>query len=214
MIALPQTVLDLLDAGKTRIRGTILFEFGTGTYGFIKSDAPYTTGGITYQPGGLIQISSLTSSVGMAAQQFTVSLAASPDDGLTPEVLQTIENEDYRDRPVTVSDLHFHPDTGAFLFHEVLRRGYVDVIDHDDSASQGYTIIASCETRALDYTRTNGRLRTTADQQRRAPGDEFYTPASMRGREEVFWGRKRSSDSNSNGGGSIRFNDRGITGTS
>lgn len=190
-------VLDLLDEGRISVRGLIKFELGGGTYGFVKSNTPFTWSGLTYQPGGIIRVSDLPAGTGIAARQFTVSLAASPDDGLTPEVIQTIEDEDYRDRPVTLYDAYFHPDTDALISVRALRRGYIDVIVHEDG-EDGYVATAMCETRAIDYTRTNGRKRTVADQSRRAPGDLFYQHAAKRGREEVFWGRAKT---NSGGGG-------------
>lgn len=193
MIQFDEDVLDLLDEGRTNVRGLIRFDFGTGTYGFIKALSPFTYNGVTYQPGGIIQVSDLSGISGLSAQQFTITLAASPDDGLTPQVLQTIEAEDYRDRPVTISDAHFHPDTGELLAVQVLRRGYVDVIDHEDDPERGYMLIAQCETRALDYARMNGRKRSDTDQKRRAPGDRWFEHASRRGREEVFWGRERGT---------------------
>lgn len=188
MISLPSDVLALLDEGRTNIRGLIRFDFGTGTYGFVRSVQPFVYGGLTYRPGGLLKVSDLSGAIGLAAQQFTITLAASPDDGLTPAVLQTIEAEDYRDRPVVISDVHFHPDTNALLLVQTMRRGYVDIIKHIKS-SLGYTIQANCETRAIDYTRTNGRKRSSVDQERRAPGDKWYEHASTRGREKVYWGQ-------------------------
>ena len=193
MIILPSDVLALLEAGRTVVRGLIRFEFGTGTYGFIKALTPLTYAGFTYQPGGVISVSDLAASTGRTAQQFTIKLAASPDDGLTPEVLQTIEAEDYRDRPVFIYDAHFHPDTGALVHVQTMRRGYVDTIDHeDDPQGDGYTLVAQCETRALDYTRTNARKRSDADQGRRLAGDMFFEHAAKRGREEIHWGRERA----------------------
>lgn len=190
MISLPTSVLDLLDEGRINIRGLIRFDFGTGTYGFIKAQDEFDHDGVTYQPGGILEVSDLGSGTGSVARQFSITLAASPDDELTPAVLQTIEQEDYRDRPVTISDAFFHPGTNALLHVQLLRRGYVDTIDHEDDEN-GYRLLINCETRALDYSRTNGRKRSNADQQRRAPGDRWFEHASTRGREEVFWGRKR-----------------------
>lgn len=189
MIILPSDVLALIDEGRTNIRGLIRFEFGTGIYGFIKAIQPFVYGGLTYKPGGLINVSDLAGVIGLAAQQFTITLAASPQDGLTPAVLQTIEAEDYRDRPVIIMDAHFHPDTGAFLYAQTVRKGYVDIIRHLKNRASGYTIQASCETRAIDYTRTNGRKRSDLDQQRRSPGDGWFKNASTRGREKVYWGQ-------------------------
>lgn len=189
MINLPSDVLDLLDEGRISIRGLMRFDFGTGTYGFIKGVAPMTYNGLLYSPGGVITVSDFGTAIGLSAQQFTITLAASPDDGLTPEVLQTIENEDYRDRPVTIYDAFFHPDTNELLFVQAMKRGYVDVIDHVDTAAAGYTIQASCESRGLDYTRMNARKRTNADQARRFLGDLYFQHAAMRGRENVSWGQ-------------------------
>lgn len=191
-MALPVEVQTLLDEGRSDVRGLIKFEFGTGTYGFIKAQAPFPWGGITYLPGGIIQVSDLSSGTGLTARQFEIALAASPDDELTPAVLMTIEQEDYRDRPVTIYDAHFHPDTGDLIHVEAMKRGYVDVIDHRED-DNGYQIVAMCESRALDYTRTNGRKRTTSDQARRAAGDLYFENAAKRGREEIFWGRLKGS---------------------
>jgi hypothetical protein len=190
VITLPTSVLNLLDEGRIGIRGLIRFDFGTGTYGFAKSIVPITYSSLVYQPGGAISVSDLNDDIGMTASQFTVSLSASPDDGLTPEVLQTIEAEDYRDRPVTIYDAYFHPDTNEMLFVQVMKRGYVDTIDHVDTQGVGYTIIANCESRALDYTRINGRKRSDLDQKRRNPGDAFFLFAATRGREQVYWGKE------------------------
>lgn len=189
-MTLPSSVINLLDEGRITIVGLIRFDFGTGTYGFAKSAAPITWGGLTFQPFGLLQVSDLPSGTGTSAQPFTIELAASPDDGLTPEVLQQIELEDYRDRPVTIYDAYLHPDTGQLLHVEPLRRGYIDQLRHEES-DEGYKLVAECETRALDYSRSNYRKRNAADQARRAPGDKFYSDAATRGREEIWWGRTK-----------------------
>jgi hypothetical protein len=189
-MTLPTTVINLLDEGRITIVGLIRFDFGTGIYGFAKSASPLVWSGLTYEPGGVIQVSDFMAGTGTSAQQFTIELAASPDDGLTPELLQQIETEDYRDRPVTIYDAYLHPDTGALLHVEALRRGYIDQLRHEEG-DDGYKLVAECETRALDYSRSNYRKRNSADQERRNPGDKFYSNAATRGREEVWWGRAK-----------------------
>ncbi|MFC5584431.1 DUF2163 domain-containing protein [Nitratireductor kimnyeongensis] len=203
-MALPTVVQDLLDEGRIAIRGLMKFQFGTGTYGFAKSDQPIEWNGLTYQPGGIIKVSDLPGGTGTTARQFTIELAESPDDGLTPDVLKTIEAEDYRDRPVTIYDAFFHPDTGALLHVEALRRGYIDQLSHEEDPEEGYKLIADCETRALDYTRTNGRKRNMADQYRRVDGDNFYVNAALTGRQDIRWGRATSSPKRARGFGSIQ----------
>lgn len=191
-MTLPSSVINLLDDGRITIVGLIRFDFGTGTYGFAKSATGLTWSGLTYQPGGMIQVSDFISGTGTSAQQFTIELAASPDDGLTPEVLQQIELEDYRDRPVTIYDAYLHPDTGQLLHVEPLRRGYIDQLRHEES-DDGYKLVAECETRALDYSRSNYRKRNAADQARRNPGDKFYLNAATTGRQEYWWGREKNN---------------------
>lgn len=194
MIVLPPDVLALLDDGRISIRGMIRFDFGTGTYGFIKATTPFVYAGLTYVPGGAIAVSDLTGTTGRTAQPFTITLAASGEDALTPEVLTTIEAEDYRDRRVTVYDAFFHPDTGALLHVQAMKRGFIDTIVHEDNGDTGYIIRANCESRSLDYTRTNARRRTTEDQKRRSPSveDRFFEHCGKRGREKVNWGQEQS----------------------
>lgn len=181
----------LYDAGRVKSRQMLRFQLGSGTYGFIADRSELVWSGVTYKPFGLIKVSDLDNGSGTSASSsFTLTLAASPDDGLTPTILQKIEDEDYRDRPVTLYDAHFHPDTGVLLQVEAVARGYLDVIDHDEDGAEGYVLTARCEGRQLDYSRRNGRSRSNADQQRRSAGDLFFEHAGKAGRIEVYWGRK------------------------
>lgn len=188
----PSSLLDLLDEGRVRYAGMIRFDLGEGSYGFIRQSSQYTYGGVVYQPmlEGLIEVSSLSRNTGTAASGFTLRLSESPDNDITPEVLLNIENYDYRDRPVTIFDLHRHPDTGAVLGDPVrMARGYINRISHREDPGAGYQLLVECETRALDYSRTNGRIRSSDDQQRRAADDLFFEHASTAGRIKVKWGK-------------------------
>lgn len=189
------TLLALLDEGRVSLAGMIRFDLGEGSYGFIRRSSAYTWGGVTYQPmlEGLISVSGLPSGTGTAASGFTLTLSESPDDGLTPDVLLNIENYDYRDRPVTIYDLHMHPDTGAILGDPVaMMRGYINAIEHLTDPSSGYVMQVECESRALDYSRRNGRLASSEDQQRRAPVgtvDKFFEHAGSAGKIDLKWGK-------------------------
>lgn len=184
----------LYDAGRMKVRQMFRFDFGTGSYGFIADRSSLSFNGLDYKPFGLIKVSDLENGTGtMAGGNFTLSLAESPDDGLTPEKLLEIENEDYRDRRVTLYDAHFHPDTQQLLQVEAVSRGYLDVIDHDETAESGLVLTAQCEGRQLDYTRKNGRVRSVTDQQRRKLGDRFFEHTATAGRKQVNWGRVASS---------------------
>ena len=190
---LTTAVKNLYNDGRISTRQMIRFQFGSGIYGLIARSEPLTFEGVLYKPFGLIEVSDLGGGTGTTADgSFTLTLAESPDDGLTPEVLIQIEDEDYRDRPVRVMDAHFHPDTGELLQVETVARGYLDVVEHTIDQDRGYIITARCEGRQLFYSSTNDRVRSTADQQRRAPGDKFFEHAGRAGRVEVLWGRLSS----------------------
>jgi hypothetical protein len=187
---------NLYNEGRISTRQMIRLQFGSGLYGLIARSEPLTWQGVEYKPFGLIEVSDLGGGTGTTADgSFTLTLAESPDDGLTPEVLIRIEDEDYRDRPVRVMDAHFDPDTGELLQVETVARGYLDVIEHAIDQDRGYLIMARCEGRQLDYSRKNGRVRSSADQQRRAPGDRFFEHAGRAGRVAVPWGKPGTSQS-------------------
>jgi hypothetical protein len=183
-------LLNLLDEGRVRFAGMIRFDLGEGSYGFIRQSSDYDYAGVTYKAmlSGLIEVSDLSFGTGTAAAGFALRLAESPDNGVTPEVLLNIENYDYLDRPVTIYDLHRHPDTGSIIGDpEPMMRGYINVIRHEED--DGYFMTVECESRALDYSRTNGRVRSNDDQQRRSAGDKFYEHAASAGRVKVKWGK-------------------------
>jgi len=190
-MTLSSEVKALYDEGRISTRQMLRFQFGSGVYGFIARAEPLTYAGVTYQPFGLIEVSDLGGGSGTSADgNFTLTLAESSDDGLTPEILIQIEEEDYRDRPVVVMDAHFHPDTGELVQVETVARGYLDVIHHETDPDSGFRLTAQCEGRQLDYSRKNGRYRSVADQRRRSANDKIFAHAAKAGREEVFWGRK------------------------
>lgn len=191
---LSAAVKALYDEGRISTRQMLRFQFASGVYGFIARSEPLVYNGVEYKPFGLIEVSDIGGGSGTTADgSFTLTLAESPDDGLTPEVLLRIEDEDYRDRPVVVMDAHFHPDTGELIQVETVARGYLDTMPHNDDPETGYTLTAMCEGRQLDYSRRNGRVRSMADQQRRSIGDLFFQYAGQAGRVEVFWGRVKAA---------------------
>ena len=182
-------VLDKLEAGKLEIRQMIRFEFGTGTYGFWTGSRAWTFEGVEYLPGGILEISPIDGSVGLAAEGFTVRLGVSDEDGITPDILATIEQEDYHQRIVRLFDLYIDPETQTLAMVEPVRRGRVDTIDHTGGDDPGLTI--NCESRNLDNSREGYRSRSHADQQLISPGDLGLKNAEAAGTEEIFWGRKK-----------------------
>lgn len=189
MRTLNADVLDKLDEGRIVIRGMMRCEFGTGTYGFWTGRETYHFEGLDYLPGGILEVGEVAGSYGMSAEGLEIRLASAPDGGLTPDILASIEQEDYHQRPVRLFDLYIDPDTRAVLFVEPVYRGSVDVIEHEGGSRPG--LVIRCESRALDNSRQGYRMRSNADQQLISPGDRFFEHAEVAGKQEIYWGRKQ-----------------------
>jgi len=187
MRTLSPAVLDLLDKGTLKLAEMMRFDLGTGQYGFWTGREDYIYGSITYRPGGILSVSSIEGQLGMMAQGLTIELAASPDDGLTPDVLASMEQEVWHQRPVTISSMFFHPETYALLFIEPLYRGFIDTLEYEDGAEP--KLVAQCESRALDNARENYRLRSLNDQHLIEQQDNFYSFAESAGKVVIPWGQ-------------------------
>jgi hypothetical protein len=180
-----------LVAGVVSVRGLLVFEFGTGTYRYVRDVVPRVWDGNTYIPGGAFAVSDIPNQTGFAASSFTITLAASPDDGLTPAVLTAIFDEDYRDRPVSIYDAYLDVITGSVIDANLVRYGYIDRIVYRETRDLGAHLEAACFSRSLDYGRKNGRIASDANQRRRSATDKFREHAATAGRQEIYWGRKR-----------------------
>jgi hypothetical protein len=142
MRSINATVTSQLAAGAFSIRQLVKLELGGGTYGFALSVQPITYSALEYKALGLIDVSDVRMAYGTSADDFTIRLPASTDDGMLPAVLDGYELE--------------------------------------------------CLSRAIDYSRRNGRLASDVDQQRRSSGDRFFSHTAQTGRVQVYWGRVRA----------------------
>lgn len=173
----PPALEDRLEEGRFAVRGLIKFQFGEGFYGVWTGSDEFEWDGVTYTPNALLEVDDLEQSAGTDAAPLTITLAASADFGLTPDVLATIETYDYKGRPVTIYDAYFDPDTRELLHVEPLYSGYLDFIDHD-IANGEYKLVGHVETSALDNHRDGYRSASHADQQLISPGDMFFEHAA------------------------------------
>lgn len=173
-------------------RGLVLFQLGSGNYGFWDGDYPLTWNSITFQPGGqLIEIEAGEQSLAMDSSALTMRLYANPDAGITSSVLRTIEAEAYHQRPVTIYEALFDTDTRARIGDPVaIWRGYIDQIVHETDPSSGVHVLAArCESRSIDYTKRGTAMASNAHQQAISSGDKGFEFAGIAGTVEVAFGR-------------------------
>lgn len=177
-MAYPTRLQQLLDEGRISIRSGLKFEFGTGTYRICSGKSPIIANSEEYIPNAVIEVETPPFTMGTAAVPLKVRLPAQLDFGLTPDKLKTIEQEDYKNRPVTFYDFYFDPDNGAFLYAEPRNAGYVDTIDHVETENSFY-LQANIETSALDNFRLGYRTASDEDQQQISAGDRFFQYSSV-----------------------------------
>jgi hypothetical protein len=193
MRTLNATVQSQLDAGRVSIRQLVKISLGSGDYGFAMSVQPITFSGLEYKALGLIEVSDLRLAPGTSADDFTVVLPASVDDGMIPAVLDGFFSEAYTDRAVTIIDAYLNVDTNALITGITMRSGYIEHVQLLRNVDGGSRFEVECGSRAIDYSRRNGRLSSDVDQKRRSSGDKFFEHTNQAGRTQLYWGRVKPS---------------------
>lgn len=174
-MSFPTDLQDLADEGRLAVRSGVHMALGTGTYGFWNGKGTLPYGGVDYWPNSLITVADLVYGLGTAAASFTIELAAKQD--ITPDKLAGIEGEDYKNRPLTIYDFYFHPDTGALLHAEPMAYGFIDTVDHVTQGGER-KLIGNILSGAIDNHRDGYRSASHEDQQLVSPGDKIYEHAS------------------------------------
>lgn len=174
----PTELEDLLDAGTVAIRGMLRVTFGSGTYGLWSGTGDYEYAGVTYRANSVISIEDIPSSMGSDAVTLRIEIPESADFGITPDMLASIEDEDYKGRPIVISDAFFNPDTRELVHVEPLYSGFIDTIEHIRSGGE-VRMVVNVETTALDNHRDGFRSASNADQQLVSEGDKFFEHAAL-----------------------------------
>lgn len=178
-----------LDAGRFIMRTGIVFYLGGGTYAWWDGPGTLTYGGVAFKAGGsLLEIGEIPAVGNLTAEKVEVTLRATPNTDLTPDVLATIEGEQYHQRPVAIWQFIFDADTSALATALRHYSGYIDQIEHVDEADS-YKLVASLESRSRDHQKTGYRMRTTADQGQVSSGDLIFQHVSTTKTVERKWGK-------------------------
>lgn len=178
----PSSLETLLEQGRVSVRGMIKFQFGGGTYGIWNGRGDLIHGGVTYVPNSLIGVEDIAFGMGTEARAVRITMPESADFGVTPDLLASIEAEDYKGRKVTIYDAYIDPDTTDLLHVEALYAGYIDTIDHEIDGGE-MRLVAHVQTKAIDNHRDGYRSASNADQQLISAGDLFFEHAAKVGFE-------------------------------
>lgn len=182
--------LSVIAAGGYASTYTLLFDLPTGIKGFWGGSGLLTIDGIDYVgAGSLIQMEALAAGTDLSASPVSVTLRAVPEQGLTPDVLATIDDEDYKGRPAAIGVVFFARNDGTLKLMLPRWRGYIDTVTHDWDVGANNVLTGSLEPRSLDHSRRGFRVRGDADQRLIDPDDTFYLHAATVASEQVTYGR-------------------------
>jgi hypothetical protein len=180
----PSELEDLLEEGRIAIRSLIRISLPSGTIGFWNGVGTLTYESVDYVQNHFLRIDEPVFTTGTSANEFLIEMPESADFGITPDILASIEEEDYKNAPILVSDAYFDPDTRALLHVEPMLSGYVDYIDHSFDGTE-FKLVGHLESSAIDNHREGYRGANHEDQQLVSPGDTFFEHAA-RVKHEYF----------------------------
>jgi hypothetical protein len=138
--------------------------------------------------GGLVSVSSIPRSVGLAVRRVEVVLSAIDADAETAFRTYSI-----RQAPIQIYRGLFTPGTFNLVAPaKPVFVGYVDEAPVITPAEGGAAkVTLQCVSHTVELTRKNPDVRSHESQQRRAPGDDFYKDVNTVGDREVPWGEHR-----------------------
>lgn len=110
--------------------------------------------------------------------------------GVDPDVAQTIEDEDYHQKPCTIWRLIFSPDH-VLLGAAVFLRGRVDTVTITEQVGGDSSIEFDIEGPRRDMSRRGARIRSDSDQRvLGGSGDAAMKHISYAARKTLVWGQK------------------------
>ncbi|MGJ8529812.1 hypothetical protein [Maritalea sp.] len=148
-----------------------VFEFGTGTYALWTGSGQTTFNGLLFQSGGsVIDVDELEESSEGTVSRMVLKLSASPEKGITDDVLVRLYDEDWHMKLVTLMLGHLDRKTGLVVEASTLFRGRIEDAPFEESPN-GAVITANCVSKSIDLSVPGGQYRNDATQKLIDPTD-------------------------------------------
>ncbi len=135
--------------------------------------------------GSLIQISDIPAIAGVTVQRVTIRMSQ-----LDEAVEQAVRLYDVKQARVEIHTGLLDPDSRKLVSPaEPLFVGFIDeapITTPAEGEDGGITL--TCTSHTQELARSNPATRSHADQQTRAPGDDFFKDAAVVGDQDHYWG--------------------------
>lgn len=156
--------------------------------------------------GALALIAPVSSRIGGAADGLKITLSA-----IDADIAQSIEAEDYHQKPVTIRRLIFAADARTLLAAPVFLRGRVDFVTQRESVGGDCALDFNVEGPRRDMNRAGSRIRADVDQRSLGGADDgAFAHISVAGRKMLNWGARPAVAGHAFGGGLLGI--RGVPG--
>jgi hypothetical protein len=190
-----------LQSGAFQACDLVLAELPSGNYGFwFGGQGKITYGGVDYLGcGPLLKEIAIETTADGTVSQYNLELS-----GLDPEILATVEAEDYHQKPILRQSAYIDEDGVTMLNVRTVGVGRIDFITRNDYPKAKLVVTVTGGSQLVKG--RGGRRRTDADQRRLAHPvvDRFFERVSGAGQQTRYWGMKnpiRPSGTQGIGGG-------------
>lgn len=188
------STLAMLASGRAVKRDLLQFFLVSGTYGFWTGLGTLTYNGQDYVGAGqLISIQPLAQGMDLSSIPLVLKLNSIPNSNLTPDILASIDAEDYHQKVAIFSTAYIDPDTRTVLSVERWFRGYIDKVEHQDQIGGGAALVCNLESKSRDHLKKGYRTRSDSDQRLINSNDGGFVYCATAGDQTVIWGRASGS---------------------
>lgn len=194
MKSFDSTTLALLASGRLAKRDLLLFSLPDGDHGFWTGLGILPFNSVNYVGAGeLVSIQPLTQTMDLSSMPVLVELTSIPNSALTPDVLATVESEQYHQQPAVLSTAYINPDTRAVVSVQRWYRGYIDKIEHQDQVGGQAVLSCNLESKSRDHLKKGYRTRSDADQRLINVNDGGLSFSAVAGQQQIIWGQSTTS---------------------
>lgn len=181
--------LEALQSGITVTRRMYIFNLPGGPKGFWDGTGTFTWNTVDFIGSDtLIEFTEDAETTGLEANGFSLKLFAKKNTALTPSVLDTIFDIQYRNTIVQVLQALFSKTTGLRIDEPIIHKsGYLHSVTKHSSDRKTW-IEGKCISRRRDLQKSGVAMANSVHHAAVAPGDKFFDSVSTISRHAIAFG--------------------------
>lgn len=171
------------------LRLMLRFDLPEGVYGFWTGLENFIYEGVTYVgSGSLITVDDLSGADDPTVAPIVLRLSSVPNSSLTPDVLGHIFDYQWHQKPATLYQAYFNPQTHALIMIERITRRRIDTIEMEETVGGQTQLIATLQPVTFDNPGRGFLLYGDGHQRLINSDDGFFSFAATAGEQTIEWG--------------------------